>query len=137
MYICNENRVPKYINQKLAGELSGRESACQCMRRGFNPWVGKTPWIRNWQRTPAFLPGKFHGQRSLAGKSSWILKRHGHDLSIKQQQQIEVKWRIDKLWWLNISISTINNRIYRKSAKDRIIEQHNITNRHTYSSQTY
>ena len=27
------------------------------------------PWIRKWQPTPAFLPGKAHGQRSLAGYS--------------------------------------------------------------------
>ena len=24
-------------------------------------------WRRKWQPTPVFLPGKFHGQRSLAG----------------------------------------------------------------------
>ena len=29
-------------------------------------WVGKIPWRRKWQPTPAFLPGKFHGQRSMA-----------------------------------------------------------------------
>ena len=39
------------------------------MRRRFNPWVGKTPWRRAWQPTPVFLPGEFHGQRSLAGYS--------------------------------------------------------------------
>ena len=38
---------------------------------GFNPWVGKIPWSRKWQPTPVFLPGKFHGQRSLAGYSAW------------------------------------------------------------------
>ena len=34
---------------------------------GFDPWVGKISWSRKWQTTPVFLPGKFHGQRSLAG----------------------------------------------------------------------
>ena len=29
------------------------------------------PWRRKWQPTPAFLPGEFHGQRSLAGYSPW------------------------------------------------------------------
>ena len=29
------------------------------------------PWRRAWQPTPVFLPGEFHGQRSLAGYSSW------------------------------------------------------------------
>ena len=37
----------------------------------FDPWVGKIPWRRNWQPTAVFLPGEFHGQRSLAGYSSW------------------------------------------------------------------
>ena len=50
--------------------LSGKESNCQCRicgRLGFNPWVRKIPWKRAWQSTPVFLPGKSHGQRSLAG----------------------------------------------------------------------
>ena len=34
-------------------------------------WVRKIPWRRTWQLTPVFLPGEFHGQRSLAGYSSW------------------------------------------------------------------
>ena len=29
-----------------------------CRRPGFNPWVGKIPWRREWQSTPVFLPGK-------------------------------------------------------------------------------
>ena len=28
-------------------------------------------WSRNWQPTPGFLPEEFHGQRRLAGYSSW------------------------------------------------------------------
>ena len=34
-------------------------------------WVGKIPWRRKWQPTPVFLSGESHGQRSLAGYSSW------------------------------------------------------------------
>ena len=29
-------------------------------RPGFNPWVGKTPWRREWLPTPVFWPGEFH-----------------------------------------------------------------------------
>ena len=43
-------------------------------RHGFDPWVGKIPWRRAWQPAPVFLPGESHGQRSLAGYSSWGLK---------------------------------------------------------------
>ena len=42
--------------------LSSKEPACHCRRHGFNPRVGKVPWRRKWQPTPALLPGK-----SLAG----------------------------------------------------------------------
>ena len=37
-------------------------------------WVGKIPWRREWQPTLVFLPGEFHGQRSLAACSTWIHK---------------------------------------------------------------
>ena len=36
---------------------------------GFDPRVDKIPWRREWQPNPMFLPGKSHGQRSLAGFS--------------------------------------------------------------------
>ena len=35
----------------------------------FDPWVGKIPRRREWLPTPVFLPGEFHGQRSLTGYS--------------------------------------------------------------------
>ena len=37
---------------------------------------GKIPWRRKWKPTPVFLPGKFHGQRSLANHSP-----RGHNVS--------------------------------------------------------
>ena len=54
------------------GGTSGQDPACQCKRLqrcSFDPWVGKIPWRREWQPTPAYLPGKSHEQRSLAGYS--------------------------------------------------------------------
>ena len=55
----------------LSWKLSSKESACHCRRQGLEPWVGKIPWRRKWEPTSVFLPGKSHGQRSLAGCSSW------------------------------------------------------------------
>ena len=58
--------------QSLPGGTSGKEPACQCRRCkrfGFDSWVGKIPWRRALQAPPVFLPGKFHGQKSLAGHS--------------------------------------------------------------------
>jgi len=54
----------------LTGGASGKEPACQCRRHkkhGFNPWVGRIPWRRNWQPTLVLVPGESHGQRRLAG----------------------------------------------------------------------
>ena len=54
------------------GGSSGKEPTCQyrkSKRCGFSPWVEKIPWRKKWQPTPAFLPGKSHGQRSLADYS--------------------------------------------------------------------
>ena len=73
----------KEINQKGIVELfnashelsrwqNGKDSACQCRKRRrcwFSPWVRKIPWRREWQPTPVFLPGEFHGQGSLVGYS--------------------------------------------------------------------
>ena len=47
--------------------LSGKKSTCPCRRHGFDPWVRKIPWWREWLLTPVFLPGESHGQRSLGG----------------------------------------------------------------------
>ena len=33
------------------------------------PWVGKTPWRREWLSNSVLLPGGFHGQRNLVGYS--------------------------------------------------------------------
>ena len=38
---------------------------------GFDLWVGKIPWRKEWQPIPAFLPGESHGQRSLVDCSPW------------------------------------------------------------------
>ena len=55
--------------------LSGKESACQCRRCGFNPWVRKIPWKRKWQPTPVFLPRKSCGQKDLGGLQSFRLQK--------------------------------------------------------------
>ena len=54
------------------GSSDGKESACNLRDQGIDPWVGKIPWRREWQPTPVFLSGEFHGQ------SLWGF-RVGHD----------------------------------------------------------
>ena len=60
------------MRKSFPGGSVGRESACNAGDArgvGFDTWVGKIPWRREWQATPVFLPGPSHGQRSLEGYS--------------------------------------------------------------------
>ena len=59
---------------RLPWWLNSKESACQCRRHEFNPWVGNIPWRRKWQPIPVFLPGEFNEQRSLVSYSPWGCK---------------------------------------------------------------
>ena len=77
---------------------SGKESACQCRRckrHKFNPWVGKILWSRKWQHTPVFLPGKFHGQRYLAGYIAYGVSNCWTRLRTRAQREINF---IVSLW---------------------------------------
>ena len=82
--------------------LSGKESACQCGSRGFNPWVRKIPWGRKWHPTLVFLPGNSRGQRSLAGYRPWShkeldpaeqLNTHIHTHSIISRASQVAQWQ--------------------------------------------
>ena len=58
----------------LAWEISWTEEpsglqSIESQRSNLAAVIGKIPWSRKWQPTPVFLPGKSHGQRSLAGYS--------------------------------------------------------------------
>ena len=79
-----EKELPRLSKEKgFPGSASGKEPTCQCRRCkrcGFDPWVGKIPWKREWQPTPVFLPGESHGQGSLEGYSPRVA-RVGHDLN--------------------------------------------------------
>ena len=79
----------------LPRSLSGKESACQCRKCKFDPWVGKIPWRRKWLPAPVFLPGKSHGQRSLAGYSPRDLKRVGHNWASLVAQTVK---RLPAMW---------------------------------------
>ena len=84
----------------------------QCGRPGFNPWVGNTPWRREWQPTPVFLPGKSHGQRSLVGCSP-----RGHkELDTTEQLTISLSYNRSqfqihhrKMWIYSHGVGWRNN----------------------------
>ena len=49
------------------GSSDSKESTCSEVQS----LIWKLPWRREWLPTPVFLPGEFHGHRSLAGCSPW------------------------------------------------------------------
>ena len=50
-------------------------------RPGFDPWVRKIPWRREWLTPSELFPGVFYGQRSLESYSPW-----GHKGSAMTEQ---------------------------------------------------
>ena len=63
--------------------LSGKESTCNAGDVGSIPGSGRSS--REGNGNPVSLPGKSHGQRSLAGYGSWGSKRVAHNWATKQQ----------------------------------------------------
>ena len=61
--IVKASQVALVVKNPLAN--AGRQKTL-----GFDPGVGKIPWRRAQQPILVFLPGEYHGQRSLAGCSS-------------------------------------------------------------------
>ena len=60
-----------YQIRGFPGGSDSKESDCNAGDPGSIPGLRRCPWRREWQPTPVFLPGEFHGQRSLVGYSPW------------------------------------------------------------------
>ena len=64
----------KMVLGGFPGGSDGKESACNAGDPSSIPGSRRFPWRREWQPTPVFLHGEFHGQRILAGYSQWDRK---------------------------------------------------------------
>jgi len=70
------------VNNLLANAGDAKEA-------GSVPWARKIPWGREWQPTPLYLPGKFHGQRSPWGCThACILGNELHENELIGQSQV-------------------------------------------------
>ena len=83
--------------------LSGKESACRCRRRGFDPCVRKIPCRKEWQHTPVLLWGEFHGRRSLEGYSPWGRKEWGTTERLNNNYYALIKIPLVLFWNLNLA----------------------------------
>ena len=81
-------------------------------------WIqGKIPWRRGWQLIPIFLPGKFHGQRSLVGYSPGGCKEldrteHTHTHVLNPRECSMCTWTecVFCYFWCNVlKVSTKSN----------------------------
>ena len=76
------------------------------MQYRIDPWVRKISWRRKWQPTPLFLPGKSHGQKSLAGYSpksrkesdmtEWLNIHHHH--AVIKYMLLSYKFLYSLIW---------------------------------------
>ena len=90
------------------GGSVGKAFACNAGDLGLIPGSGRSPWRRKWQSTPALLPGKSHGQRSLIGYSPWGLKESDTtELSLHYLKFITCLSLISNLTL--VSVTKINN----------------------------
>ena len=60
--------------QGFPGGSDGEESVCNARDLGLIPGLERSPGEGNGQSTPVFLPGEFHGQRSLADSVQGVVK---------------------------------------------------------------
>ena len=71
-------------------------------RVGFDLWVRKIPWWKEWLPTPVFLPEKFHGQRD-------VFHFHVHSLykprNAKDCQQITQFSSVQTLGCVRLSVT--------------------------------
>ena len=72
-------------------------------RPRFCPLVGKIPWGMERLPTSVFLPGEFHGQRSLAGCSPWDSK----ELDTPEW----IIFSLSSVYLLSLNIGKLNNSI--------------------------
>ena len=57
--LLTQNELPWVSN--------GKEFACNAGDLGLIPGSGRSSSKREWLSTPVFLPGKFHGEKTLVG----------------------------------------------------------------------
>ena len=84
--------------------MAQTEFACIAKDLGSIPGSGRFPWRRKWQCAPVFLPGEFHGEKSLVGYSPWVCK----DLDMTKRQTSLVEILCEFLKTNNESPSNIN-----------------------------
>ena len=91
-----------WYQQGFPGGATGKESACQCRRhkrllhKCIQSLSPEHPQSRKWQPILVFLPGSFHGQRSLVSYSLW----DGKESDMIEQLRTHTHSRAKKWFYL-------------------------------------
>ena len=75
--------------------VSGKESACQCRRRGFDPWIKKIPLEKKMATHSSILAKDISWRKEPGGLQSIGSERVRHDWATKQHQSQStvVQWQ--------------------------------------------
>ena len=80
----------------------GKESTCHSLQERQVQSLGQEdPLEKETANTPVFLPGEFHGQRSLVGHSPWGRKKSGMTEWLSLILWEESSW----FWYIDLIIS--------------------------------
>ena len=79
--------------------VGGKESACQCRRHGFNPWVKKIFLEKEMAAYSSILAWESLWTKEPSGLQSMRSQKSQTCLAIKQQQQIVKDTRLLKIAW--------------------------------------
>ena len=83
------------IKRRFPRWLSGKESICQCQRHrrcGFDPWVRKIPWRREWQPTLVFL------LEDPMDRGAWRLTVHGDYKELDMTDWLSMHTCVTSIW---------------------------------------
>ena len=79
---------------QIPGCSDGKECICNAGDLGSIPGSGRSLGEGNGNPTPVFLPGEFHGQRSLVDYSPW-----GHKESdMTERLTLDINQRLAAIW---------------------------------------
>ena len=87
--------------------LTGKEPACNTRDAGSILGSWRSPGGGHGNPLQLFLPGKLHGQRSLAGYGSWVAKSWTRLKWLNTAQHTAVRL-LGLSWWLSGKESTCN-----------------------------
>ena len=87
----------------------------------FHPWVEKIPWTEVWQPIPVSLPGKSHGQKSLASyRPGGCRVRHDwRDLALMQMNMRLNKFKQKCFMSFGLLYCSSSSKIWKEKSKRR------------------